>query len=91
MYNGLFFGVNQCSCYGVIVSRTSDSHHVVSLICPLHCRPIHHTHPAQSNMTKCNITLIHDLQLFCDVATNKNLTVLLSLMQNAGQKKGRGD
>lgn len=42
-----------------------------SLICPLHCRLIHHTHPAQSHMTKCKITLIHDLQLFCNAGTNK--------------------
>lgn len=79
------------SCYGVIVSGTYDSPHVVSLICPLHRRPIHHTHPAQSDMTKCKITLIHDLQLFCDVATNKSqqCCCLLCGMQAKKKKKKR--
>lgn len=53
-----------------MVSETRASHYAVSLVCPLLCWTIHHTQPAQSNMTKCNIILIRDLQLFCDVTTN---------------------
>lgn len=83
-----FLGGIQCSCHGAILSETYDSTLVISLICPLHTTPIHHTHPAQSDMTTCEITLIHDLQLFCHVATNKTqqCCCLFCRMQ---AKKGR--
>lgn len=47
------------------------------------------SHPAQSNMTKCKITLIHDLQLFCDVATNKTQQCCCLLCRMQAKKKGR--
>lgn len=78
--------------YVRIVYGTFDSPHVVSLICPLHCRPIHHTHPAQretwQKQEKKTKHLIHDLQLLC-CSHKQNPTVLFSVIVvvlNSGKK-----